>query len=109
VNYDHNKWEAKYKDFRNNKVEVLRQWIHCDGNRTIRLFNETTKDPKKKGYFLPLPKQYLDDAIDNIRLAKQYNIKLLLTFWSYQCVGVEDCRNLILDQDRQDSFFQNGV
>ena len=62
VSYDSATFSASLTKYKNAGANVYRQWIHFDGNKSLNLWNNDK--------FAPLSAKFLNDAIDNLKLAK---------------------------------------
>ena len=102
IAYDHDTFDTYYAKYNASGADTLRQWIHYDGAKQLSLYDSS-------GNFKTLPDKFYSDAKDNLQLAKQYNIKLHLTLFSFECASNSNCYDMVTDSTKSQSYINNGL
>lgn len=56
-----------------------------------------------------MPQKFYDDMTDNLSLVKKHNLRVQLTLFSFECADVDNCFNLINDDEKQGFYIKNGL
>jgi hypothetical protein len=83
-------------------ANVYRQWIHFDGNKQLQLWDNNNK-------FKTLDSKFVTDAIDNLKTAKDKNIQVILTLFSFECADNTPCEYMITNNSATEAYIQNGL
>ena len=102
TDYNSNVFAADFKKYKASGADSVRYWIHFDGNKQLKLFDN-------RGYFKELPRNFYADALDTFRLAKQHGLKLHLTMFSFECVNNDNCHQMMADNSKSNAYIKNGL
>ena len=90
---------TKYKIDGANAVRV---WIFFNGDKSFQLYDSS-------GHFKALPNKFYDDLKYVLDLAKSNSLKIHFTLFSFECVNINNCRSMITDSSKSESFINNGL
>lgn len=83
-------------------ANTVRVWVHYNANKQLGLYDST-------GKFKTLPSGFYNDIKSMLTMAKNRNLKVILTMFSFECVNFDNCLWMMKDQSKSDSYINNGL
>jgi len=92
-----------FKECQSNHINSARFWLHCDGRSTPN-FNSS-------GYVTGLSSSFLSDLTSFMNLAKQYQVVIVLSLWSFDMFKGQPGQHadLVSDQSKTNSYINNAL
>jgi hypothetical protein len=101
-NYDPNWWNTEFTRYNQNHINLARIWLHGSGAYSPGVDGN--------GYTLSPSTQFLSDMDGLVQKAKDWNIYILPTFWSFDMAKgskATQMRNIITDVNKTNSYINN--
>jgi hypothetical protein len=101
-NYDPNWWNTEFTRYNQNKINLVRFWIHGSGAYSPGIDGN--------GYTLSPSTRFLSDMDGLVQKAVDWNLYIMPTFWSFDMAKgskAQQFRNIITDINKTNSYINN--
>ena len=100
--FDASAFDSRFSKYQQDGSNFVRLFVHFNGCKQYQYWNED-------GSFKRLGNDFLEDFGSMLRIAKKYNLQILPSLWSFECIDCDACRAMVKDSTKTQSYVENGI